>query len=47
MNLAEEVGRYLPNNSGESGSAVATGVAGSVAGAILGSLFGGSRNDRA
>jgi len=50
MNLAEEIGRYLPgNSSGETSSAgtIASGVAGSVAGGILGSLFGGnSRDDR-
>ena len=45
MNLAEEIGRYLPGNSGDGagtnvGGAVATGVAGGVVGGILGSLFG-------
>ncbi len=48
MNLAEEIGRYLPGNGGDSASGnVATGVAASAVGAVLGSLFGGSRNDRA
>jgi uncharacterized protein (TIGR00266 family) len=48
MNLAEEIGRYLPNTGGESSTPgnVATGVAASAVGAVLGSLFG-SRNDRA
>ena len=48
MNLAEEIGRYLPG-SGEASSSsnVATGVAASAVGAVLGSLFGNSRNDRA
>jgi uncharacterized protein (TIGR00266 family) len=44
MNLAEEIGRYLPDNSSgseSSSSAVATGVAGSIVGGVLGSLFGG------
>jgi uncharacterized protein (TIGR00266 family) len=49
LNLAEEIGRYLPQNSGEantSAATVATGVAGSVVGGILGGLFGNSRDDR-
>jgi uncharacterized protein (TIGR00266 family) len=48
MNLAEEIGRYLPNNSSSessSSTAVATGVAGSIVGGVLGSLFG-SGDDR-
>ena len=47
MNLAEEVGRYLPRQ-GESGSTsgnVATGMAAGVAGAILGGLLGGKSED--
>ncbi len=47
MNLAEEIGRYLPQSGGESSGNVATGVAASAVGAVLGSLFGNSRNDRA
>jgi uncharacterized protein (TIGR00266 family) len=50
MNLAEEIGRYLPHNNVETSSgsgAVASGIVGSVAGGILGGLLGGgSRNDR-
>jgi uncharacterized protein (AIM24 family) len=47
MNLAEEIGRYLPG-SGESSSSgnVATGVAASAVGAVLGSLFGSGSRDR-
>jgi uncharacterized protein (TIGR00266 family) len=46
MNLAEEIGRYLPRNIGGDGGgtnvggAVATGVAGGVVGSLLGGLFG-------
>jgi uncharacterized protein (TIGR00266 family) len=46
MNLAEEIGRYLPSNTGGDGGgtnvggAVATGVAGGVVGSLLGGLFG-------
>jgi uncharacterized protein (AIM24 family) len=46
MNLAEEIGRYLPSNNGGDGGgtnvggAVATGVAGGVVGSLLGGLFG-------
>jgi len=50
MNLAEEIGRYLPRNNAESSSGsgmVASGIVGSVAGSILGGLLGGgSRDDR-
>ncbi|HEX3952406.1 MAG TPA: TIGR00266 family protein [Stellaceae bacterium] len=48
MNLAEEIGRYLPNKSGESSStagSVATAAGGAVVGGILGSLFGGNNNN--
>jgi uncharacterized protein (TIGR00266 family) len=43
MNLAEEIGRYLPraNDSGATSGTVASGVAAGVAGAILGGLLGG------
>jgi uncharacterized protein (TIGR00266 family) len=49
LNLAEEIGRHLPGNAGESTSTantVAGGVASSVVGGILGGLLGGSRDDR-
>ncbi len=48
LNLAEEIGRYLPGTGGDSSSSgnIATGVAASVVTGIVGSLFGGSRNDR-
>lgn len=48
VNLAEEIGRYLPDAAGGSGGTsgiVATGVAGTVAGSLLGGLFSGSRDD--
>lgn len=47
MNLAEEIGRYLPGSHGDSGgsSAVATGVGGAVVGGLLGSLFGSSSSE--
>jgi uncharacterized protein (TIGR00266 family) len=46
INLAEEIGRYLPQNSGESSGtniagSVATGAAVGIAGSILGGLLGG------
>ena len=47
MNLAEEIGRYLPRgneSAGSSGGTVASGVAAGVAGAILGGLLGGKDN---
>ncbi|MBS0255682.1 MAG: TIGR00266 family protein [Proteobacteria bacterium] len=43
MNLAEEIGRYLPQSSeggGGGGGSVGTGVAGAAIGGILGSMFG-------
>jgi uncharacterized protein (TIGR00266 family) len=47
MNLAEEIGRYLPsNNDGSAGSGTIAGAtAGTLAGGILGALLGGSRKD--
>ena len=48
MNLAEEIGRYLPGAGGDSGSGsgtIAPAAAAGVAGALLGGLFGGSRDD--
>lgn len=47
LNLAEEIGRYLPNkaapaSSGATTDNVVSGVAGAAVGGILGSLFGGS-----
>lgn len=45
MNLAEEIGRYLPLGSGESGSAksvLGTGAAAAAVGGILGSIIGDS-----
>jgi len=47
INLAEEVGRYLPRNSGDSassssGGASATGAAIGAVGGLLGGIFGGS-----
>ena len=50
MNLAEEIGRYLPDRAGATeptnlASSVATGAAGGIMGAVLGSLFGGSKDD--
>ncbi len=46
INLAEEIGRYLPHNSGDStasnvGGSVATGAAIGIAGSLLGGLLGG------
>jgi uncharacterized protein (AIM24 family) len=48
INLAEEIGRYLPNNAGNgasasAGGAAATGVALGVAGGLLGGLLGGDK----
>ena len=43
MNLAEEIGRYLPQGNGEGGSAksiLGTGAAGVAIGGILGSIIG-------
>ena len=43
LNLAEEIGRYLPGNSGESGSVntvLGTGIGAAAIGGILGSMFG-------
>ena len=44
LNLAEEIGRYLPQNNegggGGGGSVIGTGVAGAAIGGILGSMFG-------
>ena len=47
MNLAEEIGRYLPrpNEAATSTGGVASGVAAGVAGAILGGLLGGKSSD--
>ena len=47
MNLAEEIGRYLPRpgESGSTGGNVASGVAAGLAGAVLGGLLGGKRED--
>ena len=44
INLAEEIGRYLPNGQRDSGTAssVGVGLAGGAAGGILSGLFGGS-----
>ena len=45
MNLAEEIGRYLPSKAeSTSSSAAAGGIGGAVVGGVLGSLFGGSGN---
>jgi uncharacterized protein (TIGR00266 family) len=51
MNLAEEIGRYLPLNTGESagvggiaGKAIG-GTTGALVGSILGGLIGGSKDD--
>ena len=48
LNLAEEIGRYLPSGKGESpsSSTVATGVVGSVVGGIMGALLGGGSKNR-
>jgi hypothetical protein len=48
INLAEEIGRCLPNNAGNgasasAGGAAATGVALGVAGGLLGGLLGGDK----
>ena len=42
LNLAEEIGRYLPGGTGDSGKGgtVATGIGAGIAGTVLGSLFG-------
>ena len=43
LNLAEEIGRYLPGNSGESGgvnTVLGTGIGAAAIGGILGSMFG-------
>src|SRR5450631_4226410 len=50
LNLAEEIGRYLPRG-GDTGAnsmtgTLATGAAAGVAGALLGGLFGGGSNDK-
>jgi uncharacterized protein (TIGR00266 family) len=47
MNLAEEIGRYLPRpaESSSTGGNVASGVAAGLAGAVLGGLLGGKRED--
>jgi uncharacterized protein (TIGR00266 family) len=45
MNLAEEIGRYLPNKSSSSSSDTGTTVAAGAAGALLGSIFSGSSSD--
>jgi len=50
LNLAEEIGRYLPNkaapaSSGATTDNVVSGVAGAAVGGILGSLFGGSSDN--
>lgn len=53
MNLAEEIGRHLPGNRGESGSTTAgsalggavAGGAGAVIGGLLGGLFNGGDSD--
>ena len=50
LNLAEEIGRYLPNKAAPAGSGATTdnvvsGVAGAAVGGILGSLFGGSSDN--
>jgi uncharacterized protein (AIM24 family) len=45
MNLAEEIGRYLPNRSSASSTDAGTTVAAGAAGALLGSIFGGSSSD--
>jgi hypothetical protein len=44
INLAEEIGRYLPgrNDSGSTGGAVATGIGLGAVGGLLGGLLGGS-----
>jgi len=47
INLAEEIGRYLPgrnDSSGSTGGAVATGAAIGVVGSVLGGLFGGAKD---
>jgi uncharacterized protein (TIGR00266 family) len=47
LNLAEEIGRYLPNKSGEAtATTVSGGIAASIVGGVLGSLLGSSGNDR-
>jgi hypothetical protein len=40
MNLAEEIGRYLPTNSDSTGSSVSF-AGGSVVGGLIGGLLGG------
>ena len=46
MNLAEEIGRYLPQSGDRSGSSSALGTAASVAvGGLLGGLFSGDNRD--
>jgi uncharacterized protein (TIGR00266 family) len=46
MNLAEEIGRYLPTQGGSTGNALGA-AAGTVAvGSLLGGLFGGGGNDQ-
>ena len=50
LNLAEEIGRYLPRAGGDSGAnstagGLAAGAALGAAGGLLGSLFGGDNNN--
>jgi Mitochondrial biogenesis AIM24 len=48
INLAEEIGRYLPNrndSSSSSGGAVATGAALGAVGGLLGGLLGGNKDN--
>jgi uncharacterized protein (TIGR00266 family) len=46
INLAEEIGRYLPGNKGEASSGMAGGAAAGVVGGVLGALLGGGKSDR-
>ena len=46
INLAEEIGRYLPGRHNTAVDANPAGAAALAAGGIFGSLFGGSSNDR-
>jgi hypothetical protein len=49
INLAEEIGRYMPGGGGEAssstGSGLASGVAAGIVGGVLGGLFGGDKNE--